>query len=95
MILPDELAGLAPIDGKDCVTLVTCTPYSVNSHRLLVRGERCEPTEELAKLINTKRTLWEIIKEYIALIIVVLFIIIFIIVWVLYLLKNRKKRKSQ
>ena len=39
----NELTGLVP--GRDVVTLVTCTPYGVNSHRLLVRGERCEYVE--------------------------------------------------
>ena len=39
-VLPDETDELAIQEGKDYVTLVTCTPYGVNSHRLLVRGVR-------------------------------------------------------
>jgi len=39
-ILPDALESLQVIHGKDLVTLVTCTPYGVNTHRLLVRAER-------------------------------------------------------
>ena len=39
-VLPNNLEQLAIKDGKDYVTLVTCTPYGVNSHRLLVRGRR-------------------------------------------------------
>ena len=39
-VQPDETEALALEDGKDLVTLVTCTPYGVNSHRLLVRGHR-------------------------------------------------------
>ena len=39
-ILPDRTEELAIQEGKDYVTLVTCTPYGVNSHRLLVRGVR-------------------------------------------------------
>jgi sortase A len=39
-VLPDQTEGLQPVVGKDYVTLVTCTPYGVNSHRLLVRGKR-------------------------------------------------------
>ena len=39
-IEPDDLAKLVPEEGKDLVTLVTCTPYGVNSHRLLIQGER-------------------------------------------------------
>ena len=39
-VLPDETEELRIQEGKDYVTLVTCTPYGVNSHRLLVRGVR-------------------------------------------------------
>jgi sortase A len=39
-VLPDELKELRTIEGRDLVTLVTCTPYGVNTHRLLVRGTR-------------------------------------------------------
>jgi sortase A len=40
VVLPDELDDLAVDDGLDLCTLVTCTPYGVNTHRLLVRGHR-------------------------------------------------------
>ena len=40
VITPDQIEALAPVPGKDLVTLMTCTPYAVNSHRLLVTGER-------------------------------------------------------
>lgn len=39
-VLPDEMEALGREEGKDLVTLITCTPYGVNSHRLLVRGHR-------------------------------------------------------
>nr|WP_231129373.1 class C sortase [Bifidobacterium choloepi] len=42
VVLPNEMDDLAIADGEDYVTLVTCTPYGVNSHRLLVRGHRIE-----------------------------------------------------
>jgi sortase A len=45
-VLPEETEDLAIEDDKDLVTLVTCTPYGVNTHRLLVRGERTEYVEE-------------------------------------------------
>lgn len=41
-VLPNELDNLAIEEGKDYCTLVTCTPYGINSHRLLVRGHRVE-----------------------------------------------------
>lgn len=40
VVLPEELDRLMLVDGADYVTLVTCTPYGINSHRLLVRGTR-------------------------------------------------------
>ena len=45
-VLPEETEDLAIEEDKDLVTLVTCTPYGVNSHRLLVRGERTEYVSE-------------------------------------------------
>lgn len=46
VVFPDETDELQIVDGKDYVTLLTCIPYGVNSHRLLVRGERTEtPTQ--------------------------------------------------
>lgn len=40
VVLPSEAQDLGIIPGKDYCTLVTCTPYGINSHRLLVRGQR-------------------------------------------------------
>ncbi len=42
IVLPEETNDLAIQDGKDYCTLVTCTPYGVNTHRMLVRGRRIE-----------------------------------------------------
>ena len=42
VVLPEETDDLRVVKGKDYVTLLTCTPYSVNTHRLLVRGKRVE-----------------------------------------------------
>jgi sortase A len=46
IVLPEEVDDLRIVEGKDYCTLVTCTPYGVNTHRLLVRGHRVEDTEE-------------------------------------------------
>lgn len=45
VVLPENTSDLRIFEGKDYVTLLTCTPFSVNTHRLLVRGERV-PYEE-------------------------------------------------
>lgn len=46
VVLPEEVNSLSIEPGKDQVTLVTCTPYGVNTHRLLVHAERCDIPEE-------------------------------------------------
>lgn len=44
-VLPEEYDDLRIVDGKDYCTLLTCTPYGINTHRLLVRGVRIENDE--------------------------------------------------
>ena len=46
IVLPHETSALQIEEGKDYCTLVTCTPYGVNSHRILVRGHRIENVKE-------------------------------------------------
>lgn len=46
VVEPDDTEELRPVAGEDYATLVTCTPYSINSHRLFVRGTRIPYTEE-------------------------------------------------
>ena len=48
VVLPDETDDLKIVPGQDYCTLVTCTPYAINTHRMLVRGVRTEyiPEEE-------------------------------------------------
>ena len=48
VVLPDQTRNLYVVEGEDYLTLLTCTPYSVNTHRLLVRGKRVpyEKTDE-------------------------------------------------
>lgn len=41
-VLPDGVSGLTIEEGRDLCTLVTCTPYAINTHRLLVRGHRID-----------------------------------------------------
>lgn len=48
VVWPDEMASLGIVPGDDLVTLVTCTPYGVNDHRLLVHARRCELPSESA-----------------------------------------------
>ena len=50
IVLPSELQALAAEEGEDLCTLVTCTPYGVNSHRMLVRGHRVDNQSEAVRL---------------------------------------------
>lgn len=71
VVEPKETEELSVIDGEDLVTLLTCTPYGVNSHRLLVRGHRVEYVPEVVKeeeagvfgavSLHTNYLLWVII----------------------------------
>ncbi len=46
IVLPHETQNLQVVDGEDYCTLMTCTPYGINTHRLLVRGTRIENIED-------------------------------------------------
>lgn len=50
IVLPEEIDALLAEEGKDYCTLVTCTPYGINSHRLLVRGHRTDNAEEIREV---------------------------------------------
>lgn len=52
VVKPDEVESLKIRRGEDLVTLITCTPYGLNTHRLLVEGERCSYTSEVQEEIE-------------------------------------------
>lgn len=54
-VLPEETDDLAIVKGEDYCTLVTCTPYGVNSHRMLVRGKRVELSQDQEKQIEEEQ----------------------------------------
>ena len=70
-VLPHDTTYLGLEENKDLCTLVTCTPFGVNTHRLLVRGHRISytpedsenPTTELAETNETVDSTWE--QEYV------------------------------
>lgn len=76
IILPGELNDLKIERGKDYSTLVTCTPYGVNSHRLLVRGHRIE-NSEADNIVVTEAT--QIKPLYVSVILSVLLLVLYII----------------
>lgn len=83
VVLPSETEDLLIVNNQDYATLLTCTPYGVNTHRLLVRGHRIpyEPKEK----VSAPATLadWKVITSISAILVVVLLLI---------LMKRRKKK---
>ena len=56
IVLPEETNDLAIVNNKEYVTLVTCTPYGVNTHRLLVRAKRVDYSEETKLIVPADAT---------------------------------------
>ncbi|ANV72001.1 sortase [Bacillus sp. JH7] len=54
VVLPHETDDLQIVENKDYTTLITCTPYGVNTNRLLVRGERVELNEKEKQKVSTE-----------------------------------------
>lgn len=58
VVLPHETSGLRPTPDKDQLTLITCTPYGVNSHRLVVTADRVPFDEEAAEAFAPSKLHW-------------------------------------
>lgn len=90
---PDELENLVTEADKDLVTLVTCTPYGVNSHRLLVRGTRVEydpETEQMEDEVTIRPLDFSYMRDYIPGGIAGVAVIAAVVVW-----RRRKKRHAE
>ncbi|BAK28424.1 Putative sortase, C type [Streptococcus gallolyticus UCN34] len=74
-VLPNDMSAVAIDPEQDYVTLVTCTPYGVNTHRLLVRGHRI-PNKENAVRITTEASLGNNLLIVVAVIIAIILLII-------------------
>ncbi|MEE3342832.1 MAG: class C sortase [Bacilli bacterium] len=92
VIKPDEVSTLGPVKGKDMITLITCTPYGINTHRLVVQGKRVPyvppkkytPGNETVKLTESMMSrIYGVIAGIIILIII------------LFILKKRKNRNGK
>lgn len=82
VIEPSQIETLSIQENRDLVTLLTCTPYMINSHRLLVIGERVEiPNEKIDAIQPTWYEQWlNILSDYKWLILFVLLVIILMII---------------
>ena len=90
IVEPYEVQSLKIEEGQDLCTLVTCTPYGINSHRLLVRGHRVENPEE-AKVVRVTSDAMQIAPLVIAPIVAMPMLLILLII----LLLPKKKRANE
>ncbi len=91
IIEPYEVEFLEIEEGEDLCTLMTCTPYGVNSHRLLVRGHRIENLEESAELRVTADAV-QIEPVLIAPLAAVPMLLV-LLIWLLISTRKREKKK--
>ncbi|MDY5483425.1 MAG: class C sortase [Clostridium sp.] len=82
IVLPQEIGALQIVEGKDYCTLVTCTPYGVNTHRLLVRGHRIETQKEAGKVRVTSDAM-QIDPVLVAPIVAIPILLVFVIILLL------------
>lgn len=83
-VLPNQLEDVMSEAGHDRITLVTCTPYGINTHRLLIRGERTElPADALTQHYFSPWQPWMIFAVVVALIALII------------LLMRARKRRQQ
>lgn len=81
-------------EGKDYCTLVTCTPYGINTHRLLVRGHRIETAEE-ARVVRITADAVQIDPMVVAPIVAVPILLILLIMLLLQGSGSKKKKKKK
>lgn len=91
IVYPDETEELLIQEGKDLCTLVTCTPYGINTHRLLVRGHR---VENLAQAQNVRVTADAVIVEKLVVAPFVLVPILMITLIILLIPKPKNYRRN-
>lgn len=88
IVLPEEIDDLKIVDGEDLCTLVTCTPYGINTHRLLVRGHRVANQED-AENIRVTAEAMQVDTRIVAAFVAVPILLV-LLIWLL--VSTRKKR---
>ncbi len=95
VVLPDDMEKLVAYKNRDLVTLVTCTPYGVNSHRLLVTAERTEYNAEEEKNAEAAKTSTVFGGKYHYYIIGIgLALLLLLLLLIIYLIYKKIKRKK-
>ena len=88
IVLPEEIDDLKIVEGEDLCTLVTCTPYGINTHRLLVRGHRVANQED-AENIRVTAEAMQVDTRIVAAFVAVPILLV-LLIWLL--VSTRKKR---
>lgn len=91
VVEPTDTQYLQAEDGQDYITLITCTPYAINTHRLLVRGTRIDTDEYFATVNNNNLNNQKGSVNYLFISILVVFIILIVIFIFTKAIKRRKK----
>ena len=94
VVKPEETDSLRKVPGRDLVTLITCTPYGVNSHRLLVTGERV-PMDPTAAAAEEAKALPAPMQTWMKAIIVAVAVILAVVVGILVRLWWMRRRRSR
>ena len=94
VVKPEETDSLRKVPGRDLVTLITCTPYGVNSHRLLVTGERV-PMDPTAAAAEEAKALPAPMQTWMKAIIVAVVIILAVVVGILVRLWWTRRRRTR
>jgi sortase A len=91
IVLPTQTDDLLVADGKDYVTLMTCTPYGINTHRLLVRSRRVETPDQFKRI----RVTAEALKIEPIIVAPVMALPMLLILLIGMLLSTRKRKKTR
>ena len=91
IILPNELSKLASYKDKDLITLITCTPYGVNTHRLVVQGHRIPYVKEEKDKIK-KGNIFKLSESFL---IRILGIVLGIGILILLLVINKRRKNNE
>lgn len=96
VVEPDDSSSLFIQEGKDLVTLITCTPYGKNTHRLLVHGRRIEEKDEalIEEPKIEKKMTWEDYTKLAAIGITAMFVLLLLGSAVKGLIRRRKKHEK-
>ena len=92
VVLPTETESLNKVEGKDLATLITCTPYGINTHRLLVTGERV-PMDDDAVAAEAAQVKGSVMKPWMIAVLASVAVILTVtgILW----LRSRKRKDEE